>query len=426
MVILAMEKLLKFLLFLVVPAMVLGQIVSIEVRNFKYEVSASEFLIVVVTVLFIVDRIIKKDLKIHFPVTAFFFACYLFLTAFSVLWANDISRTIIALRVGLYHILIFTVTLNMIKSKKDLRYLFYSFSVAAVLISAQLVYQVYEMDGFFTKFIPERTSIITPVGPWVTVSAIIVFMLPVAYGLGLYYFQRNRTVSITFFSVAAFSALASMVTLGKSELIALVAGMAFFNYKYFNHFRLEYFNGVRLARAAVATAVVAAGVVFVLSPFIQGFTDRFRQTLRDENTKFRVREYQLTFSAVQENFFTGVGAGNLKVYFRNKGLCQCYTEASNYLTHFFGELGIIGFLLFLAGSKSIVGAVHRLKKSTGEDKLITLCFQAALLIFLVNGFFEATLVGLNYGIAFWMMVGGMLAFEKLYSEAGLSNEVSFS
>lgn len=416
-----MQKLLKLLLFLTVPAIVLGQIVSIEIQNFKYEVSASEFLIVVTAGLFIIYRVVKRNLNFYLPMIVAIFALYIFLSAFSILWANDTSRVLVALRVSMYHILVLILASNLIKNRQDLKYLFYSLAVAVVLISGQLVYQVYRLGGFFTQFIPERTSIITPVGPWVTVSAIIVFMVPTAYGLGLFNFKNNKALSILFFAGAIFSALSSTVTLGKSELIALMVGITFFSYKYFNNLGACYFDRVRLAKIIAGIAILFIGVGFVLSPFIQGFTDRFHQTLRDGNTKFRVREYQLVFSAVKDNFFTGTGAGNLKIYFRNNGLCQCYTEASNYLTHFFGELGIMGLLLFTAGGYSIMKMLRSFKNLnlSKSDGIILLSFKSSLIIFLVNGFFEVTIAGLNYGIVFWMMIGALLVFKRIILTATL-------
>lgn len=408
--------------------MILGQIVSIEVRNFKYEVSASEFLIVLTTLLFLFYRIIKKDLAFYVPAVVVFFSLYLFLITLSVFWANDISRTIIALRVGLYHGVIFLLTLNLIKNKKDLRYLFYSFSFAALIISAQLAYQVYQLGGFFTKFIPNRTSIVTPVGPWVTVSAIIVLLLPIMYGVGLSYFRKNKFWFGIFLGGTVFAALASMLTLGKTEFVAMAVGMGFMNYKYFKKDenmaradeRLEESGhedkknpGPKRSRLVITAVITLAGAVVLLSPFGQGFMDRFARTLNDENTKFRIHEYQLTFRAVQDNFFTGVGAGNLKVYFRNNGLCQCYTEANNYILHFLGELGIVGLLLFIGGGHNIASSIKTLNIAMEREKIIVLSLKAAVIIFLITGFFEVTLAGLNYGIVFWMMVGALLAFEKI-------------
>jgi len=410
-----MDKLLKILLSFVVPAMVLGQVVSMEVRNFKYEVSASEFLILCISVLYIVHRIIQKDLRFFFPVIVLFFGLYLFLTGFSVFWASDISRTVIMLRIGLYHIVALMLVANLLVRRDDLKYIFYSFAFSAVVISAQLIYQVYKLGGFFTSFIPERTSIVTPVGPWVTVSAIIVLMLPFLYTLGLLYASRSRTMSFFFFVGAAFAALASMLTLGKIEFVALFVGMVFFHYYYFSEFRVYSFSYYKksLVKVVLILLLLIISASPILTPFAKGFTGRFQNTFGDENTKFRVREYQLTFLAVKEHFFTGVGAGNLKVYFRNNGLCQCYTEASNYITHFLGELGVIGLLLFLAASYSVKKQMRRLRNLSVEDTLVALCFKTSLVIFLVNGFFEATIVGLNYGIVFWMILGALFAFERI-------------
>lgn len=410
-----MQKLLKILLSCVVPAMVLGQVISIEVRNFKYEVSASEFLILCTAALFVIYRVIKKDLNFYVPVIVLFFGLYLFLTGFSMFWASDISRTIIALRIGLYHIMALILVLNLLTRREDLKYIFYSFALAAVVISAQLIYQVYQLGGFLTNFIPERTSIVTPVGPWVTVSAIIVLILPFLYTLGLLYSSHSKKLSFFFFVGSAFAALASMLTLGKIEFVALLAGMVFFHYYYFSKLRIHYFSYHKknLVKAALILLLIGISASSILAPFAKGFTGRFQNTLSDENTKFRMREYQLTFLAVKENIFTGVGAGNLKVYFRNNGLCQCYTEASNYFTHFFGELGVIGLLLFLASGRNVRKQIRWLPNLSFEDTLIVLCFKTSLVIFLVNGFFEATIVGLNYGIAFWMMVGAFFAFGKM-------------
>lgn len=416
-----MERLLKILLFLAVPAMVLGQIVSIEIKNFKYEVSASEFLIVLATSLFIIYRIVKRDFKFYLPIITLFFVFYLFLAAGSILWASDVSRTIIALRIGIYHLLILVLTLNLIKSKNDLKYLFYFFALAIILISAQLIYQVYHLGGFLTQFILERTSIITPVGPWVTVSAIIVLLIPLVYVLGLNNVLKNKTLSIILFAIVLLAAIASTLTLGKSELIALAAGILFFHYQYFKSSSFNFFSQYRqyFAKILVIIILLFLSASFILAPFMQGFSDRFKQTFNDQNTKFRAREYQLTLSAVEENFFTGVGAGNLKVYFRNNGLCQCYTEASNYLTHFFGELGIIGFLLFVGGGLSIARSLKSFKNLAEKDNLILLGIKTSLVIFLINGFFEATIVGLNYGIVFWVIIGALLAFERMANGGNL-------
>lgn len=419
-----MEKVLKILLFLAVPTMILGQVISINIQNFNYEISIAEFLIVIVTGLFIADKIFKKDLKIYFPVTIALFASYLFLATISVLWSDDASRTIIALRVGLYHILVLTLATNIIQTKKDIRHLFYFFSIAAILISIQLVYSVYEIGGFFTKFIPSRTSITTPVGPWVTVSAIIVLMLPIIYSLGLLVAKKKKTISKFIFAGTVFAAITSLLTLGKSELTALVVGAVFFHRRYFNYLK-QGEAGANISKKTVRAATVLVSVLvisgIVLMPFAIGFANRFKNIFSDDTTGFRKQEYQLTFQAVKENFFTGVGAGNLKVYFRNKGLCQCYTEASSYINQFFGEFGIVGFLLLISGGYSIFRAARMLKGISTQDKIILLSFQTSLIIFLVNGLFETTIFGLNYGIVFWMLIGTLLAFERILKQEQMEN-----
>lgn len=419
-----MQNFLKTLLFLAAPTMIFGQVVNINVQNFNYEISITELLIVITAGLFVLDKIFRKDLKIYFPATIILFSLYLFLAMISVLWADDVSRTMVALRVGLYHALVLILAANVIQTKKDLKYLFYFFFAIAVLVSLQLVYDINKMSGFFTKFIPDRTSIITPVGPWVTVSAIIILSLPIIYSFGLLIAKKNKALPNFVLAGTVFAAITSLLTLGKSELIALLVGAVFFHRRYFNYLKQgEAGANISKKTGRAATVLVSVLVIsgIVLMPFAIGFANRFKNIFSDDTTGFRKQEYQLTFQAVKENFFTGVGAGNLKVYFRNKGLCQCYTEASSYINQFFGEFGIVGFLLLISGGYSIFRAARMLKGISTQDKIILLSFQTSLIIFLVNGLFETTIFGLNYGIVFWMLIGTLLAFERILKQEQMEN-----
>lgn len=420
------------LIFIVLPAIVVGPIAVLTVRDYSYEISLAEILILAAYMIFFIDKLGRKKMNLRIGQVGWAFLGFVFLSILSLLWADNLSRGLIAIRVFGYHFLVLFLVANIIKTKKDFYRALWALPVTAFLAAVQLFYKVLCLGGFNTVFIPDRTQIITPVGSWVFISAIIVLCIPLSCVLLVSQgFRRQQTVlqKYNFFSVGwlvktkklpvkkwqrypilffmiIFSVLTSIFTLGKGEILSLAAGLGYFFKK----------QKTQKWLVILIIALVLVLLVVFFAQFGSQFWQRILNTFSDHNTRFRIEEFKTGLRVFASHPLFGVGAGNLKLVYRQALPWFVETESNNIIIQILAELGIIGLIVAGFLVKSIIGVFKKpplsLPLSKGE-RIIRLGFQSTMIVAVVNSLVEVTFIGLNYGIIFWYIVGLLVSWRQL-------------
>lgn len=395
------------LLFLVPPVIIFGQVATLKIRDWYYEISLAEILLLALFALFVLQKIARKDFRgIKFPLLLAILLLYLFFSFLSQGWAQNLSRAAIALRILCFHFLAFFLVINLIKKERDFKLALWALPLTGLAVAGQLIFKVSLLGGFMENYVLARETIITPVGKWVYIAAIIILTIPLSYALLLA--ARKNLVKVALLGIIILSLSAVALTLGKGEIIAVAAGLLYF-------FK-------RQERKKYLAAIIILAMLFVtffpLASYGKKFLERFTHTFSDPNTNFRLTEFKVATKLFLKHPFLGVGSGNLKLEYKNLLPWSSETESNNLFLQITLELGLIGLAIVILIIRQIYLELKRMKNLSlrCEEKIIYLGFVGTMIVVLVNSLLEVTLIGLYYGIIFWYIMGLLLAQNNLLKQ----------
>lgn len=397
------KKYLWLALAIVPVSIIAGQIYTLKIKEFSYEISLAEIIIILCVLFFFLDKFIKRDLKFKFSSTGFYFLLYILLMALSLLWVEYIPKAIIAIRVFLFHFAVFFIVINSIKGQKNIKKALWAVPFTGLLVGLQLLWKVYELGGFIA--VPERTTIITRVGSWVFISAVLIITVPLSYTLA--FLNKELWKKILLWGSSVFSAACSIFTLGKGEILSLFVGIIYLVRKLKQ----------RRITTILTLVIIILLIIIPLTSFSTKFIERIKNFPQDPNVQFRIDEFKTGIILFINHPFLGVGAGNLKMFYKKELRYQIETESSNFILQILAEQGIAGFIIFILITKSIR---HLFKKvgnriKSPQEYFLLSGFKAMILIAFLNGMVEVTFVGLNYGILFWYMIGLLAAWGEIFT-----------
>lgn len=388
-------------------SIVVGTVYKWHIMEYVYEVSLSEILIVALGLIFLFDKFLKRDFKFKLYPVGFFFLLYIALCIVSFLWVQSIPKYLITTRMFLYYFAVFFLVINTIEDIRDFRYGLWGVPLCGLAVSAQLTWKVYKLGGFITYAVPERTQIITQVGSWVFIAAIIILCVPLTYTLGLV--SKKIWQKIILFGSTIFISVASLFPLGKGAVLSLFLGMTYL--------------GTRLKQKRIVTIFIALAIILVIAvpmvTFTGAFIERMKNTFRDPNVQYRIIEYSTGSKIFSENLLFGVGAGNLKVMYKERLPHRVETDSNNFILQTAVETGVIGLVILFLIMRSIVYSLVSIRKKISKSvqqnshQILFFGFIATLIIAFVHGMIEATFVGLNYGIVFWYILGLLIVWQDL-------------
>jgi len=396
-----------FALILIPPSIVFGQIATIRIQDWYYQISLAEILILILTLFFVLHLIAKKQvLQIKFPLLLGCFLLYIFFSLLSLGWANNLSRAIIALRNLSFQFLTLFLVVNLIQNKRDFKIALFSIPATGFLVASELIFKVISLGGFSGGYTLARESIITPVGKWVYIAAIIIMTLPLTYILLLT--NRNRWLKTFLFIETILGGIATFLTLGKGEIFSLAGGFIYIFKK----------QRIKKIFAILLTCTLLVIIFIPLAAYSDQFLSRLTGIFTDPNTRFRIVEFQSAYQIFIQHPILGVGTGNLKLEYKNLLPWSVETESNNFFLQILLELGIIGFAVFLLLARAIYLEIRKAKMASinPEEKMLYVGFISTLIIVLLNSMVEATLIGLYYGIVFWYIVGLLVIYNQVNSK----------
>jgi len=388
----------------ILPTIIFGQVTTLKIRDWYYEITLGEILIILISVLFILQAITRRKIKkIKFPFLLAILILYLALAFLSLGWANNLSRAVIAVRTLIFHFASLFLIINLVKTRRDLKIALMSLPLTGFLVSTQLILKVASLGGFGGNYIVAREWIVTPVGKWVYIAAVIVLTLPLTYALLL--LAKKLWLKIILSLQMILGLTASALTLGKGEMIAALSGLIYF-------FKKQ--KGQKYIAAIILTSILLLAA-FPLASYTGKFWERIYGTRDDPNTNFRMTEARVALKLFSQKPISGLGVGNLKLEYKNLLPWSCESESNNLFVQIVLELGLIGLAILILIIRQIYRELKKMKNLAKDqsDKILYFGFVSTMIVVLINALVEVTLVGLYYGIIFWYITGLILVQNRL-------------
>lgn len=390
----------------VVPlAMVFGQVASLPIINWSYEVTLAEIIIGAVFTLWAAHMLSREGRReLVVPRIGKHLLLLVGLIVLSGMWAGSIEKWMIALRVICFQFAMFFLTVNLINARERAVVALKWFLGFAVLASISILIAVIPIP--YNELVTlNRAWITTPMGALSYVAALVALSAPLVMG-GYYLVNTTRwRVAVSFVYVMVVVSL--LYAAGKAAMLSALAGL------------VVVFASVRQRRwYFLALTITGLAIFAVLSTSTQGgfgsYTiQRLTQTTVDNSTQFRLLELHSAGAIIHDHLLIGTGWGNMKeAYLQQTGFYE--GDANNIFIQIIGELGVLGLIIFILIISQLVRMLHWGEQSIVKKiPVIPALYIAFFVTAAINAMFEVTIIGLFYGILFWYLAG---IFYTLYNE----------
>lgn len=389
----------EWLLWLIGPSILFPPVMTIDLLGSRYEITPTELLIAFLFFAVIVEWLTIRGRKFTFGKIWVWLIGFISLDLLSILWSNERLSTLIEVRMLCFHLAAMTCVLLLSQRAHSiasyLKGMLISLSATALLVSAQLLYRLWELGTFSSLSLPSRESISTAVGPYVFISAVFVLLLPSLF----LWFARGRRARQSLWLAAIFGGTLPMLSvIGKAEIMGALLGII-----------LQFRDRAKRLMVILGLLIIVIGATLYL-PF-GGFTaflgERFATATTDAATQFRINELRAAKDIFLENPLIGVGGGNLKMEYSIRLPERYRNEATNVFVQVFTQLGL-AVLPFVIGIG--VGLWKLLRQLFGKYRTeVSIALGTMIILGLFNGQFEVTIFGFRYGLLWWMIIAlGML------------------
>lgn len=394
---------LYFFLILSIPALAYGQFINFPLTvNWVYEASLSEVLLVLVFLIFMIDKFINGELrKIRKNGLLYLLLAYLIISLISFINIVDFRLYVAGLKTIVFGWLAYFLSLNLLDNKQKINLFIYSLAATVLILSSQIFIKFYQI-GWSSKFFFERSSITITLGAIATTAAILALILPIVLSLYFHLDQNNKIKPLLFIGFAV-GTLAMFLTLGKAAIFSLAVGLGYLFIKLKN-------------KRIIFTLAILAFVIFsfiFFTSFFSGLLERISIAFIDANSKFRILEYQTGWKIIKDNPWFGVGAGQQLYYFKKILNFNTTQLVNNFFLQAWIDFGVIGLALVVLMFGNIYRRTVNFTKSLKITELtLGFGFISALIVSLINGLAEVTFFALPYAIMFWSLMGIFYNLEK--------------
>lgn len=389
-----------FLLVLAPPSLILGSFLHFPVTpTWTYEAYLAEIFILLVFAVLILEKVLgQKSFEIKKDWILGGLSAYLLVSLLSYWEIIDFRLFVYGLKLIVIFLLAYLVSLNYLSSQKRLKYFLYSLTFTSLAITLQIFYKFYEV-GLSLDFFLNRNDILIALGPIATSVAVLVMILPALLGL---YFREEGKLKPFILMIFLLGSLAVFLSLGKAAVISLFLALFYIFGKY---------REKRIVLGLVFSVFVLLAFTFLHS-FFEGLVFRVSRVFVDVSSQFRLQELKVCFDLIQDNFWTGVGAGQQMIYY-SRQLFPGYEQlVNNFFLQSFIDLGVVGLGLAVFIFYAIFKKVKEIgKKINAFNQPLFWGLVASLIAVLINGQVEVTLFALPYGIIFWLLAGSLDAFK---------------
>ncbi len=383
-----------WLLVVLAPlGLLFGTILNLEVRsNWIYEMSLGEIFIMAAFASLVLDTLFNlRQKKFIVTNTGWCLIVYLLLAASSIFYVSDYELYVAGLKVLVLSIMAYLLALNLLETRFKVKALLASLSVFVAMLALQIIFILFKA-GFSPAIFFDRSSITLPFGPLALVAAILAFLLPLIFSLYFEFYKKEK-FSLIALLIFGLGAIAVFVSLGKAAAMSLVIGLIFLFWR---------FKAQRIIISLSLLFFITIGAL-TLTPYVQGFWERFTRFSVDTTTTFRVEEYKVARQIITEHPLLGIGVGEQLNQYRRLLHPEYGQLANNYILQAGMDLGIIGIIVYLCIIISVLVLIYNLNRKRSSPLIWGI--TAALLAAGINGLFEVTVFAFQYAIIFWLVIG---------------------
>ena len=329
----------------------------------------SRFLAVSILALIYISYLILKPGKIRsgFSLLDAVLSAFVLFSILSISWAGEQSEAILnaqkwSLVLALYFIFVF---INwQIPKEQVWGYLSRVSQIFTTLILALVGYSlivIFRKEGFSNEALYNLQILF---GHKSLISSFIFLLLPLNLLAGFRESMRWPLLLLTAGQIATILILQSRAVYLSLFLFLIIMGV------YLYQIRQDWKSEVNLRTISIILVILGAGFFFLLQD--SGFRQRLDVTryLKSQTATERQDVWRMSKPLIRDHLLLGVGGGNWKIEFPGNGIEGSYrmqdqnvifTRAHNDFLEVLAELGLVGFLNFLAIFGLGMRSLHRSK-----------------------------------------------------------------
>ncbi|MDZ7798868.1 MAG: O-antigen ligase family protein [Patescibacteria group bacterium] len=368
-----------------------------------------EMMILIVTAVWLIKILVKKekvDLGGFFLVSAFFILSALV----AALVSPDIESALgIFKAYFLEAILFFIVMVNVVKTRKQMKFIIFSMGVSALFVAIFAVWQYFGIFPGLEPYISENPRRATSLFEFPT--AVGKFLGPIlSFFLALIFvklprdYQRPLSHKIYLWGVALFSVLGILFSVTRGAILGLFIALLFISF--FSRHRKKIWTGL----------IVLLLFFLVLPQGRQEITSIVSG--QDTSTDVHMIMWQGTWRLLKDNPITGAGlAGFPQVYniYRDAAHTELFPYPDNFFLAVWVELGLAGLFVFgWLFYKYIRRSVILLKsKISNFDRQVVVGLLSVFIYMMFHGLVDTPYFKNDLSVMFWAFVGLLVITSRL-------------
>lgn len=306
-------------------------------------------------------------------------------------------------------IFFFLVFVNVIKTKKDLRKIFFGLGISALLVSLFAVYQ--KITGDFIPVEMWRDASARRVTSFYTSpNAVGLFLAPIimiyfAWLLGEF---KKEKLLLNFYKITVLILAFLAVFFSVSEGTWLGLTAAFFIFLFFIFVKKLNFKITK--KLFYKTAIIIVFLLIIISfCFSHLIKDKIQPVLLDAANQNRFILWQGSWDFLTQNpknfiFGAGIfGFPQIQEKFREPLKMEPLIYPHNIFLNFWMEIGLIGMLSFVWLIASFFINAKRILKS--EQRMLVIGLISAMVTIIIHGLVDVPYFKNDLAILFWLILG---------------------
>jgi O-antigen ligase len=364
------------------------------------------------TILLLFAKLFVTDFTFEFPdKTVLWLSCSCIGAQLISLFFNrfDVPKSILAIKVSIFSLLIYFVSLSVLKSERDIRSVVHGLVFFATGVSILLCYYYVKVWSrlFTANAVSNKDLIALAFDPNNGLAVIMVFLLPLSVGLA---FSARGARRILFLVTSMIILLGLVIAMSRGAFASLICGLLL---------ALPLFikTGLKMRSLIVPSVILASLLYLAPSQLLESNVELFsfynpaeRSDLPRSFTD-RLEMLQAGWRAFLDHPMVGIGANGTYEY--NWNALGYPHLTTNWLVREFAELGLLGGVPFTILMAVLVIRSYRLCLVHPREKYFAMPLFVGLLVTLINGMTEATFPSQQYAVVFWISMALVYAKSRL-------------
>ncbi|MGQ9631400.1 MAG: O-antigen ligase family protein [bacterium] len=399
-------KYLKYLLYALVFAPLLGKITTLHIVGKTPNLFYSDMLVALTCAAFLAFAWRDGELKIKTSGLEVPILLFLFSATITLPLAIDPLRAIAQYKTVVFSFAVFFLTVNLVESRREAEWLLRCLALFGGILALYIFVHVALRGVSWETLGSNKDLVRVSWGKNNYLASFFALLIPVSIGLAGY--EGRWLGRAGFAAVAVMQFLALILTASRGGLVSLIGGILFVIIFYLpKRDKFKYIIG--LGAVILIMALIIPGRFLYYS-----FYNRFVNILDSAN-----RQRLALWTDALRLFIgnpMGVGFGNIGFYHNRAGIFS--STSHNLYLQTLAEVGVIGFIFLNYIFILIFREVHVILKSTdGRGRFLLINCLAGYVAIMLDNLYEPSFWGVQFATVFWILVGIFLTFKR-YFEAG--------